>query len=252
MASLSTREAVEIFHLLFLRVLTSGPDKAHYVVKGGCNLRFFFQSIRYSEDLDIDITVVAKQTLKNKIDRALSSAPLVPLLRSRGLAIVDLSAPKQTDTTQRWKIGLSVAGSALPLRTKIEFSRRGAAQDSVFGAVDAELARHYGITAPLANHYAAAEAVEQKLAALAQRPETQARDVFDLHLLLSTRPELRVEVSRTVMDKATECAMSLSFDDFSGQVVAYLSPEHQSLYRSKESWDQMQGEVVDAIARLGK
>jgi hypothetical protein len=32
--------------------------------------------------------------------------------------------PKQTETTRRWKVGLHREGDELPIRTKVEFSRR--------------------------------------------------------------------------------------------------------------------------------
>lgn len=58
--TLTDRQAIEVFHLIFLRAITGGPQKSHLVVKGGCNLRFFFGSVRYSQDLDLDVSVVAK------------------------------------------------------------------------------------------------------------------------------------------------------------------------------------------------
>ncbi|MGH7327468.1 MAG: nucleotidyl transferase AbiEii/AbiGii toxin family protein, partial [Polyangiaceae bacterium] len=121
---MSPREANELFHLLFLRVLTSSADRAHYRVKGGCNLRFWFKSVRYSEDLDLDVVITSRATLRNKIDRILEAGPLVAMLRTRGLAIEAWSAPKQTDTTQRWKVSLRSDDSRTAIHTKIEFSRR--------------------------------------------------------------------------------------------------------------------------------
>jgi len=48
------RQRVELFHLVFLRALVAkGEDKALFCLKGGCNLRFYFESIRYSEDIDL-------------------------------------------------------------------------------------------------------------------------------------------------------------------------------------------------------
>jgi hypothetical protein len=43
------RQAIEIFHLLFLRAFGARVDKALFALKGGCNLRFFLKSIRYSK-----------------------------------------------------------------------------------------------------------------------------------------------------------------------------------------------------------
>src|SRR5260221_5480236 len=125
----SARQCAEMFHLVFLRALVArGEDKGLFALKGGCNLRFFFQSVRYSEDIDIDVVVVAKDTLKRKVDRLLSAPLVASPLRSQGIEIVETSAPKQTETTQRWKVGLRAPGMAVPLRTKIEFSRRDAVE----------------------------------------------------------------------------------------------------------------------------
>ena len=41
---------VELFHLLFLRQFNQQISGKLYAIKGGCNLRFFFDSIRYSEN----------------------------------------------------------------------------------------------------------------------------------------------------------------------------------------------------------
>ena len=60
---------VELFHLMFLRQFNNNIASELYAIKGGCNLRFFFQSVRYSEDLDIDIQTIQKQTLENKVNK---------------------------------------------------------------------------------------------------------------------------------------------------------------------------------------
>ena len=67
-------------------------------------------------------------------------------------------------------------------RTKIEFSRRPTVATAAHEAVDAEIARAHGIPPFLASHYRCSDAVRQKVHALAERPETQPRDVFDLQL----------------------------------------------------------------------
>jgi predicted nucleotidyltransferase component of viral defense system len=51
----SDRELCELFHFLFLERLLRTTSPELYVLKGGVNLRFFHQSPRYSEDLDLDV-----------------------------------------------------------------------------------------------------------------------------------------------------------------------------------------------------
>jgi len=244
------REYVELFHLLFLRMLAAGSDRTHYCVKGGCNLRFWFRSVRYSEDLDLDVTVTSRATLKNKVDRLLAPGPLAGLLRAQGIAIVSTSAPKQTDTTQRWKVTLSAADAAT-MHTKIEFSRRGLSGAHAYEPVDAGVARRYRIPSPMASHYLAPAALAQKIGALAHRAETQARDVFDVHLLLAAAGAPKLDAAaRKDLGAAVERAMGVSYDEFVGQVVAFLEPEHRELYASRGAWDQMQSEVVRGLEAL--
>lgn len=69
--ALTARQSVELFHLVFLHAFVA-QDKERVAVKGGCNLRFFMGSVRYSEDMDLD-TAIPKTTLKNKVDRLLAS-----------------------------------------------------------------------------------------------------------------------------------------------------------------------------------
>lgn len=120
------RHAIEHFHLVFCRLLCAGPDRADFSIKGGCNLRFFFGSVRYSEDLDLDVQRVPLRTLRGRVDKLLESPQLLNSLRAAGIQVVSMSAPKQTDTTQRWKLALQVAGVGHPVPTKVEFSRRDA------------------------------------------------------------------------------------------------------------------------------
>ena len=55
---------VELFHLVFLDFLGRKLDKRYCVLKGGCNLRFFMKSFRYSEDMDIDVQGVSDMVLR--------------------------------------------------------------------------------------------------------------------------------------------------------------------------------------------
>lgn len=244
MLSPSPRSAVELFHLALLRALRTGPTGDRIALKGGCNLRFFFQSPRYSEDMDLDAERMPVQTLRGAVDRAVQSPLVTRPLAARGIEIVDATKPKQTETTQRWKVGLKVRGYGAELRTKVEFSKRDQLDGVRVEAADPKLMREYQLPGLLLPHYPAEHAVAQKVRALAGRPETQARDVFDLAILLA-RPGLEPKpVERPVRETALARALALSFADFKGQVVAYLEPEQQAVYDSKAAWEQLQLDVV--------
>jgi len=251
---LSARQSIELFHLVFLRALVAkGEDKALVALKGGCNLRFYFDSVRYSEDIAFDVSVIARDTLKNKVERLLRSPLVLAPLKSKGIEITAVSAPKQTDTTQRWKLGLRAEGLSVPLRTKVEFSRRDAMEGTAFEPIRSEVLRPYGLTPMLAHHYTAHAAIIQKIHALAGRAEPQARDVFDLSLLLA-RPEAAnlkpARAQESWLSAAIEHAMSISYDAYQAKVVAYLDPEQVVLYEDRATWDHMQATVIARLERL--
>jgi len=227
-------------------------DKALVSLKGGCNLRFFFQSVRYSENIDFDVTTVGKGTLIRKVDDLLASPVLVAPLKAQGFVLVDASKPKQTETTQRWKIGLRSEPSGILIRTKIEFSRRGAIKGALLEALSSSVTSSYAMPPFLATHYPVREAIVQKIHALADRRELQPRDVFDLNYLFPWTPEL-IALTREEKEfvlAAIERAMSISFDDYSAKVVAYLEPEQGELFASADDWNLMQEVVVNRLTEL--
>lgn len=244
---------VEQFHLLFLAQLSRRVDKKLFVVKGGCNLRFFHRSIRYSKDMDLDLGEIEALVLRDKVREVLASRPFAQILEARGIGIDHVTEHKQTDTTQRWKLGLRVKGAAVPLPTKIEFSRRGLDEGVAFGSVDANVARAYQLPPLMVSHYDAPTAFRQKVGALAGRRETQARDVFDLHHVLATGGVAGAveRLDAGVAERASANAMTIDFGMFKSQVLAYLPPEDQAHYDSSSVWDTIVLEVVDAL-RMGQ
>ena len=249
----STLQHVECFHLVFLRLLEARVDRAAWVVKGGVNLRAWFGSLRYSEDLDLDVLRGESQRLEAKIDKLLSAVVFREMLAAQGLAVARVSKPKQTDTTQRWKLQLMVEDLSLPLHTRVEFSRRSSDEEYVLEPARADVVRPYGVSAPTANHYTARAAVRQKIRALASRAETQARDVWDLDLLLRTTPAdprpLTPDLLRCA-EAALDRVQSLPYDIFRAQVVPFLAPDHQDMYGTRDAWDRIRGLVESRLADL--
>ena len=244
---------VECFHLVFLRMLEVRLDRARWVVKGGVNLRAWFGSVRYSEDLDIDLIRGSVHSVQERIDNLLGSAAFRDLLAAQGLELTRSSKPKQTETTQRWKFEVRAEGVAVPLHTRVEFSRRGSAEGYALDPVRPEIVRPYAMLAPTANHYTARSAVRQKVEALASRKQTQARDIWDLeHLLRTTgvNPGPFTPAQRKTLDAALDRAMSLSFDVFKAQVVPYLAPEHQEAYATPDAWARICELVVDRLSEF--
>jgi predicted nucleotidyltransferase component of viral defense system len=246
------RQAIEIFHLMFLRAFGARVDKALFALKGGCNLRFFLKSIRYSEDMDLDIQTMAVGTLQNNVNRLLETPAFLQALRAQGIELARTAQPKQTGTTQRWKLGLRILESGAEIPTKIEFSRRGLDSQTAVEPVDPEVIRAYRLYPVIVQHYTVRTAFAQKVSALALREQVQSRDVFDLKLLLdaggAAHPLLPAATKHLVA--AIENALAVDYDAFAGQVLAYLEPEYQEYYGNKKAWNQLHEQVSNGLEAL--
>lgn len=244
----NNQAAIELFHLLFLRQLEGKLDKKLYALKGGCNLRFFFKSIRYSEDIDFDVAIISKTTLENKINKILESTDFKRILQNKDIAIIQATPAKQTETTQRWKLLLRIKNSTLAIPTKIEFSRRLMDKGVAYVAVDSDVINQYHLYPILCNHYERDTAFLQKVNALINRTETQARDIFDLKWLLDQGANIVLnDFSPQEIQCAIENAQGIKYADFKGQVVAYLMEEYKVFYDSPEKWDEMRTQVITAL-----
>lgn len=249
---LSETQIIEYFHLAFLDVLQARLGQERYVVKGGVNLRYFFGSHRYSEDIDLDAIDIEAWKLREVVDGVLSSTPMQLLLRSGGLTLGSISKPKQTETTQRWKAPINARGRREPTRTKIEFSHREADPRRILEAVPDRVVAPYALRPPTTLHYTASAAIEQKIVALAKRSETQARDVFDLELLLR-RHRGAIEpraLESSIVEMAMEKAIDLPVEAFAAQVMPFLDLDIAELYTEPRAWEQMQSYVVDRLGEL--
>jgi hypothetical protein len=245
--ALTRPQVAEFFHVAFLDVLSTRLDPSRYVLKGGTNLRYFFGSVRYSEDIDIDLRGRPPMNIEQKIDAILDSPAIASLLRLRDLAVVEHSRPKQTATTRRWKVGVAAPGHREPVRTKIEFSGRGSDERFLLEGLPGGIVEPYALRPPSVQHYVAEAATEQKVKALADRPETQARDVFDLDLLLRQARPVPGSLDSELLTRGVELALQLPYAAFEAQVIPFLEPEVAELYESVESWQRMQTFVAEQL-----
>ncbi len=234
----------EVFHLEFLRWFARKLEADRYVLKGGVNLRLFFKSIRYSEDMDIDIQGARVDKIKKNVMEILEARGFSDSLKSFGIERIlapDLAKAKQTETTQRFKIHLLTTGGE-DLFTKVEFSRRGLKGSQVVEPVSNEILRAYKMAPLLVPHYDAASAVAQKIQALAQRTVLQARDIFDLFVLSSQYEGAgrdKLQVSGAVLKTAHDNIFLIEYPRFRDTVVAYLGAEDQKAYSSPTAWDKI-------------
>lgn len=245
----------EIFHLEFLKWFGRKVKSTCYALKGGANLRFFFNSFRYSEDMDLDARSIKKDALLDAVKGILVSSHFANTLKPFGIERVippDIARAKQTETTQRFKIHL-ITHAGEDLFTKIEFSRRGFRGEIVVESASDNILRIYKLPPLLIPHYDISSAVMQKIEALATRTITQARDIFDLYVLSSqyTRGGAKsAEVNRSKLDKAHEKIFEISFEEFQDTVIFYLLPGDQKTYGSSDAWDEIKLRVANFLESL--
>ena len=100
-------------------------------------------------------------------------------------------------------------------------------------------------------HYGGTAAAAQKVLALAGRPVTQARDVFDLDVLRRGGYTEQLELSTLVTDEqraaALENVRALGFDDFAGQVLEFLE-EDQRVELDQAAWRTMVAHVEGLLS----
>jgi len=247
----------EIFHLEFLRWLSRKIKMQHYVLKGGINLRFFFKSIRYSEDMDLDIQGISVEKLKEVVMKILKSTSFQDAFKAFGIMKVvppDIRKAKQTTTTQRFKIHL-ILSSGEDLFTKIEFSRRGFSGTIKIESVNSAILKAYRLAPLIVPHYDAISAMMQKIEAIAARSIIQARDIFDLYMLIpqcSLCDSEKITYDKAKLAIAYENIFKIDFGKFRDTVISYLSPEDQFLYNSSVVWDEIRLRVANFINEMLK
>ena len=254
----------EAFHLFVLRDVAPVFGQA-LRLKGGVNLRLFYGSERYSEDMDLDANARLRRRLTRLLPEKIDSPSFRRELLALGIRNVAVYRPpaKDTETALRYKVAL-VAG-AVPYPTKIEISYRGEASAdwSVLGRPLGEVTGPYlaaHVAFPELSHYGRPGAVWQKVFALANRAAAQARDVFDLGVLLEPRLDdrygrvdvsfLRAHLTDDILREAAQRAVAVTPQEFRDQVAAFLAPEAQ--LRQTDAWETTQLTVATFIEDVSR
>ncbi len=245
----------EIFHLSFLRLFARRVPPDIYALKGGVNLRLFYQSPRYSEDIDLDIQRIPVHQLKKIVTGILTSKILTTTLKPFQIESIrppDILKAKQTETVQRFKVHLlTTAGE--DLFTKIEFSRRGSQKGARPETIHDSILFSYKQPPLIVSHYSAETALAQKIEAVLGRSEIQARDVFDVFILQpQIDPKKLEEVKKSFSKEKRETAKNrlreINYPTFKNTVCAYLSEEDRHYYEKPEIWKTILSKVEEVLS----
>ncbi len=153
---------------------------------------------------------------------------------------------QQTETTQRFRVRLvNQTGEEFP--TKIEFSRRSSQDSFVEENIDTEIAMRYKKLSFRCQHFDGQTAVYQKILALAGRPITQARDIFDLYILYlgGHSGKEAITVSPNILEQARENTLSISYEHYRDQVEEYLNLTGKQNYSGSSRWNEIQSCILE-------
>ena len=245
----------EVFHLVFLRQFVRRIKPGSYALKGGSNLRFFYNSIRYSEDMDLDVKGIEIFKLRDIVMDILASNTLLMAIRPFQIDRVippDLKSAKQTETVQRFKIHLMTPAGD-DLFTKIEFSKRTLEPEVSPDSINETVLYPYKQSPLIVNHYLVTAAMRQKISALADRAKPQVRDVFDIYMLY---PQIQKGWLETIkkgfparkLKGAEEILFKMDFVQFRDAVCNYLSEEDRRYYDRPEIWEEIQLKVSGLLS----
>lgn len=250
---LNPLESREFVHLLVLRELLEVRGGTAVTLKGGVNLRLFYGSHRYSEDIDLDGDPEGRLAIRERIRGIFTNPRIQRSLQQRGLRGLDpKEGPnKDTRTTFRYKFHVLGTGNiGYPTKVEISFRAPFEGDETEVARPDAELLRRYmekgtDLRVP---HYRRFGATRQKIEALAARSEVQARDVFDLRVLTSPGDRtntvlldfLAGGLTADYLREAHNRTFELSYREFEGQVVEFLDAERQEHYRRPTAWEELQ------------
>lgn len=234
----------EVFHLSFLKLFIRRVRPNSYALKGGTNLRFFYKSPRYSEDMDLDVKGIPLFQLKKVVMEILSSQTLLTTLRPFQIDSIvppNIQKAKQTETVQRFKVHL-ITAAAEDLFTKIEFSKRRLEKGFQPEPVQDSILFGYKQPPLIISHYPAEIALAQKIKALLDRTVSQARDVFDIFMLLTQLERNKLDTIKKSFPKdqlkrVEDRLLTLDYKLFSDTVCSYLTEEDRLYYDQPKIWE---------------
>jgi Nucleotidyl transferase AbiEii toxin, Type IV TA system len=253
----------EGFHVVLPKALAGRLPGRDWILKGGSNLRLYFGSIRFSEDIDLDVGKDVAGAMQRAIPVVLADADVQRRLHALGIlqaSLVGGRSNKATDTTLRYKIEL-VGRGGIRLPTKIDVSYRDRCKGDTHAISPANESAVRAYLRPddpplLLPSYARPAAMRQKINALATRTHVQARDVFDLFVLGNGTTRgvdfgfLNHWLDDATLRNARSRALEISFAEYSDTVLAYLDPVQREQLQDEAHWIERQLFVCDLIDRI--
>lgn len=248
---------LEFLEAKVLQQLFTQDLQGRLVLKGGLAMRAIYGSQRMTQDIDLNADAsVSGQSLGKSVGKAIE-ASMAELRRAGLLKSHSVTTPKQTETTYRWKVHARMNNGS-DVHFKVEVSRRKVesmpaielnSQPVRYGAI--EVAPVPVVVTP------PAQMALGKLAALMADGRDKPRDLFDLHILISTQvepsPALREWLDRRmaetgesledVIESLWAKVESMTYDRARDEVLDYIDPALAERF-DETYWGQLQLEVA--------
>ncbi len=196
----------EVFQANLLSELFAQDVHREIVLKGGLSMRTAFGSRRLTKDIDL-------QSSQATAPARTASLVRQAIRRTLDLGLIDdavVTAPKMTDTVQRWKVNGRVGETRVNLT--VELSRRGLPPTEHVAETRYDPDPDYGVKPVLVRTYSASAMAASKVAALLGQNRVAPRDLFDLDLLVTSEIEPPVGLLARMGEGALEKALTDLWD----------------------------------------
>lgn len=260
---ISATEAREAVHVLLLRELQQIRDGEAVILEGGVNLRLFYASPRYSEDMDLDGESGARLAIRSAIRGIFDDREFLESLRRLGLRGLDPKEGPNKDTgvTFRYKFHVLAPGDqSYGTKVEVSFRDRDEADFYEMARPARERLERYlpGDPGFSVQRYDRASALRQKIEALAGRTRIEARDIFDINLLLDgwDKPPRQLvsflanAVEETTLRLAHERTLQLDYREYESLVVRFLEDDVRKRYRTESKWDELRLRAASLIEEI--
>lgn len=213
--------------------------RKHIALKGGLAMRLHHRSDRMTKDIDLE----SDGSFPVEAARKWVSGLIVRTARDMGIHDVAVTEPKQTETTQRWKVAYTSAAGIVSNLT-VEMSRRGLPPPELLSDAAVGGPEGLGATATAYNPIGMAAA---KVAAL---PRSAPRDTYDLFLLVRSQVRPGPEVLRrlgednlrSVQAQIWDVMGAMGYERARDELVPYLPRGARDSF-TEEAWEAMKLEV---------
>ena len=192
---LTRKRQAEIAQLIILQSLFSFRQSKEVIFQGGTAIRWFYDGIRFSEDLDF-VTSLAREEVAALVESA--AEPIRrQLVANFGTGSFSIKEKKYHPSSYKAFIYFLPSSSRRRISVKVEFEKLvpGMKPESERKILQASPSVSYllqegGLKAPgtpsIVNIETAREILSDKLRALLERPYTKGRDFFDVWYLTVT------------------------------------------------------------------